>query len=161
VVNLNIFLPGQYFAEGSYGLESGLSLAFESNFAVEAFPEHLVVEGKARHRSSGTVYPFRVQLSRDKASQSQADASITIPGVPELKGRACLAGPTRELLANDPANQNQISARVVPLEAPRVYELSGILCLGGKAWFPFCFRAVPTEAEVALENVVAFPKRTA
>ena len=160
MLNLAIFESGQYFAEGSYGFsETTLRLPIESNFSVEIYPAYVVVEGKAQQHSGRPVYPFRVLLSRDLNSQSQADVNVTIAGVPELIGRMSLIGPTCELLANDPPNQNQLSARVVPLEKPRMYEISGLLALDGKKWLPFNFRVVPTEAELALENVVAMPKR--
>jgi len=161
VVNLNILLPGQYLAYGTYGLESGLNLEFAGPFRVESFPDDLSIEGKVQHRRSDTTYPFRASLTRDEFSKSQALASITIAGMPELKGRACLVPPTREVLASEPHSLNQLSVRVVPLESPRVYEVTGILALGGKTWFPFHFRVTPMEAEVALENVVALPKRSA
>ena len=160
MVNLNILLPGHYYAYGTYGLESGLTLEFAGPFTVESFPDDLSIEGKVQHRRSETSYPFRARISRDKSSTSQAVAVITIAGLPELKGRACLVGTTREILTSDSLNLNQLSVRVAPLEAPRVYEVAGILALGGKAWFPFSFRVTPTEAEVALENVVALPKRS-
>jgi hypothetical protein len=94
-------------------------------------------------------------------SQSQADVTVVIAGIPQLKGRMSLVGPTRELIASDAEHQNQVSARIVPLDRPRIYELSGIVALGGKQWFPFHFRMVPTESMEALSNVVALPKRSA
>ena len=162
MVNLALLEPGRYVADGSYGFsETGLRLPFESSFSVEQLPLYLLIEGKARQPGGRQAYRFRVRLDRDTNSQSQADASVSISGVPELRGRASLVGPTRELLAFDPANENQLSARVVPLDKPRIYEISGLLGLTGKGWFPFHFRVVPTEARAALENVIALPKRTA
>ena len=160
MVNLSIFEPGHYFAEGSYGFsETALRLPIESNFSVEVYPAYLLIEGKGQQHSGRPVYPFRVLLSRDMNSQSQAEISITITGVPELTGRASLVGPTSELMTNDTDHQNLLSARVVPLAKPRTYEISGLLVLGGKSWLPFHFRVVPTEAEVALENIVTLQKR--
>ena len=121
----------------------------------------LVLEGRARQHSGRPEYGFRCQLDRDPHSQSQANATVTIATIPSLTGRMSLVGPTRELLASDLESRNQLSARIVPMEKPGIYELSGLLALGGKQWFPFHFRVVPTESRAALENVVALPKRTA
>ena len=136
-------------------------MEFAGPFKVESFPDDLSIEGKVQHRRGDTSYPFRARIIRDQSSKAQAAASITIAGLPELRGRACLVPPTREILTSDSLGHNQLSVHVVPLEAPRVYEVTGILALGGRSWFPFNFRVTPTEAEVALENVVALPKRTA
>lgn len=158
MVKLAIIEPGHYFAEGSYGFsETGMRLHFECHLVVETFEDHLVIEGAGRR--SGVSYPFRVQLLRDAASQTQADAKISIATIPELAGRMSLSGPTLELLGGDVAHENQISARLVPLERNRIYEVSGCLALGGKTWFPFHFRLLPTEKEIAHENVVPFAKR--
>ena len=124
-------------------------------------PAALVLEGRARQHSGRPEYGLRLQLDRDPHSQSQADATVSIATIPPLKGRMSLTGPTNELLASDLAAQNQLSARIVPLDKPRIYELSGFLALGGKLWFPFHFRVVPTESHAALSNVVAIPKRSA
>jgi hypothetical protein len=120
-----------------------------------------VLEGKARQHSGRPEYGVRVQLDRDLHSQSQVEATVTIATIPSLRGRMAIVGPTFELLAADLTNLNQISARVVPTEKRRIYEISGLLALGGKAWFPFHFRVVPTEAEAAMSNVVALPQRSA
>jgi hypothetical protein len=160
MVELTIIEPGPYFAEGSYGFsETGLRLPFESHFSVEASPSHLLLEGVAQQDRGAPAYRFQVQLLRDNGSQSQADARVSVATIPELTGRMSLRGPTLELLANDLAHNNQISARLVPMDKPRTYEVSGCLALGGKAWFPFHFRFSPTHAEATLANVVAIRKR--
>jgi hypothetical protein len=151
VVKLAIIEPGHYHGDGSYGFsESGLRLPFECTFRAEVMPAVLVLEGRARQHSGRPEYSFKLQLDRDPQSQSQADATVSIATIPSLKGRMSLTGPTNELLASDPGTQNQLSARIVPLDKPRIYELSGFLALGGKLWFPFHFRVVPTESHAAL-----------
>jgi hypothetical protein len=162
VVNLAIIEPGYYHAGGSYGFsESGLRLPMECGFRFEILLSAAVLEGKARQHSGRPEYGVRVQLDRDPHSQSQVEATVTIATIPPLKGRMAIAGPTLELLAADLTNLNQISARVVPMEKRRIYEISGLLSLGGRQWFPFQFRVVPTEAETAMSNVVALPQRSA
>jgi hypothetical protein len=143
VVNLAFIEPGYYHAGGSYGFsESGLRLPMECGFRFEILPSAAVLEGKARQHSGRPEYGVRVQLDRDLHSQSQVEATVTIATIPSLRGRMAIA-------------------RVVPTEKRRIYEISGLLALGGKAWFPFHFRVVPTEAEAAMSNVVALPQRSA
>jgi hypothetical protein len=162
VVNLAIIEPGHYHAGGSYGFsESGLRLPMECGFLVEILPAAAVLEGKARQHSGRPEYAIRVQLDRDLHSQSQVEATVNIASIPSLKGRMSMVAPTFELLASDSPSLNQLSARVVPMEKPRIYEISGFLALNGKGWFPFHFRVVPTEAHEAMSNVVGLPQRSA
>ncbi len=158
--DLAIIAPGRYRAEGSYGFsDTGLRLGIECTFSVAALPDALVLEGRARRRDGGPEFPLRLQLDHDADAPAQAHAAIALAAIPELTGRVSLSGPTRELLAADWASRNQLSARIVPLEGPRRYELSGFLALDATGWFPFHFRVAPAEPEEALENVVALHKR--
>ena len=155
-------VPGQYSAHGSYGFsETGLRLPLQCTFSVEEFPNALTIEGQTQQGGERPVYPFRCKLERDAQSQSQAEASVTVAGISTLSGRISLLGPTIELLAYDLPSNTVLSTRVVPLEKPRIYELSGFLSLHGLNWFPFHFRVVPTEMEAALSNVVGISSRRA
>jgi hypothetical protein len=160
VVDLAIIKPGSYSAEGSYGFtETGLRLPFHASFSVELFPDHLTIEGRGRQHSGRPDYPFRCSVERDPHSQSQAEVSVTVASIAPLTGRVSLTGPTLEMLAYDLASNSVMSARVVPLDKPRLYELSGFLSLHGLGWFPFHFRVVPTETQEALANVVGISSR--
>jgi hypothetical protein len=155
VLNLAIIEPGHYLGQGSYGISAAaIGMPLEAHFAVESFPNTLVIDGKWQQHSGRPTFAFRVELRRDELSQSQAEASVTATAFGLLAGRMSMRGPTLELLATDPANGHLLSARVVPLEKPRIYELSGIIAVNGKQWFPFHLRVVPTEARSALSNVV-------
>ena len=159
MLNLAVIAVGHYAAHGSYGLsESSIDLPLEAHFAVESFPNELVIDGKWQQHSGRPNYAFRIELNRDHTSQSQADASVTASGVGSFSGRMSLRGPTLELLAGDPSTGSHLSARFVPMDKPRIYEVSGIVSAKGN-WFPFHLRVVPMEAE--LSKVVALPKRSA
>ena len=159
MVELNIIGTGRYFAEGSYGInESAVQLPLVGHFSVECMPNDVVFDVKWQQHSGRPTYAFRIEISRDATSQSQASARITGTNVGELIGRVTLRGPTRELLAYDAANGHHLSARFVPLETPGIYELSGLISINGQ-WFPFHARVVPAESEMALPKVVALPKR--
>ncbi|WP_171092344.1 hypothetical protein [Usitatibacter rugosus] len=160
MLNLNVIEVGTYHAHGSHGLSaSSTHLPLEAHFEAESFPNALVLEGKWQTHSDRPAYAFRVELSRDHTSQSQADATVTATGVGVLSGRMSMRGPTLELLASDSSSGSQLSARFVPMEKSRTYEISGIVSFKGQYWFPFHFRAVPLET--ALAKVVALPKRSA
>jgi len=162
VLNLAIIEGGRYFAQGSYGIsESGVAMPLEGHFSVESFPNSLVIEGKWQQHSGRPTYAVRVEIVRDPTSQSQGAVMVAASGLGQFTGRMSLRGPTLELIAADPVNGHQLSARVVPLEKPRIYELSGIVAVKAERWFPFHLRAVPAEAEMALSKVVALPKRSA
>ena len=155
VVDLAIIEPGKYFASGSYGVsESAIGMPLEASFSVESLPNNLVIEGTWQQHSGRPTYTFRVEFARDQQSQSQAQVIVAAFGVGRLGGRISLRGPTLELLAADAATKSSLSARLVPMEKPRIYEISGAVALNGEVWFPFHLRVVPTETREALSNVV-------
>jgi hypothetical protein len=155
VLNLAVIDIGRYFAQGSYGItESGISMPLEAHFSVESFPNAVVLDGKWQQHSGRPTHAFRVELTRDSASQSQAAVTVAASGIGSLTGRMSLRGPTLELLVADSSCGHQLSARLVPLDKPRIYEISGIVSVKAELWFPFHLRVVPMEAESAMSNVV-------
>jgi hypothetical protein len=159
-LNLAMLLPGEYSADGSYGFsETGLRLPFQSSFTVELSSRQLSMRGRARQHAGRQTYSFTLTLARDKESQSQAEVTIALDALVTVTGRVALLGPTVELLAYDLESNSVLSARVVPLDRPRIYEVSGFLSLHGLKWFPFWFRVVPAEPHQALENVVGIESR--
>jgi len=158
--NLAMLLPGEYSADGSYGFsETGLRLPFRSSFNVELSPHQLCMRGRVRQHTGRQTYPFTLTLARDKDSQSQAEVTVALDTLVTVTGRVALVGPTVELLAYDLESNSVLSARVVPLDRPRIYEISGFLSLHGLNWFPFWFRVIPAEPHLALENVVGIESR--
>ena len=99
-------------------------------------------------------------LAHDDASQSQAEVTVVLDAVATVTGRVALLGPTIELLAYDLESNSILSARLVPLDRPRIYEISGFLSLHGLGWFPFWFRILPAEPHLAREKVVGLESRT-
>ena len=159
MVNLDIFESGRYFADGSYGVnESSVEMPLQGHFSVEIMPNTVVIDGKWQQHSGRPTFAFRVEISRDHTSQSQASVRVVGSEVGELVGRFTLRGRTRELLALDAAKGHQLSARIVPTEKPRIYEISGLIAVN-EHWFPFNLRLLPAEGERALSKVVALPKR--
>jgi hypothetical protein len=161
VVNLNVIEPGKYFAHGTHGLSEGhVRVQIQIQAEVEAFPNALTIDGEARHGPNARL-GFHCELKRDDLSQTQTEAAVSVTGLFKVSGRAAILGSTVEVLASDPSTGSVLSARFVPSEESLEYELSGVLCLNGVRWFPFYFRAGPTESREALANVVGIHTKKA